>query len=93
MNDRPLALATNPDGNGLHQAAAVGLTVTGLDVHVQGMQAVGTMVAVIRTGTGRNHQSAAVLTGKTFLAGMVLVITLLKLLTLVFSIHGIYSVS
>ena len=44
MDDCPLAALAHPYGDRLHDAAAVGFPVAGLDVHMQAAQTVWTMV-------------------------------------------------
>ena len=50
VDDRPLAAPAYPDRHRLHDAAAVGSPVTGLDVYVQAGEAVGAVVAVVAPG-------------------------------------------
>ena len=91
VDDRPLAALAYPDRHRLHDAAAVGSPVAGLDVYVQAGEAVGAVVAVVAAGLLRCAESAADLAGEGVIAGMVLVVAFFKSLPLVFAVHGVSS--
>ena len=87
VDDGPLALIANPNSNGFHDATAIGFPVTGLYIHVEAAQAVGAMIAMIAGSALRHYQTAAEFAFKTFVAGVGLIISLLKCLSFVFTIH------
>ena len=91
VDDGPLAALADPDGHRLHDAAAVGSPVAGLDVYVQAGKAVGAVVAVVAAGPLRCAESAADLAGEGVIAGMGLVVAFFKSLPLVFAVHGVSS--
>ena len=89
VDDRPLAAPAYPDRHRLHDAAAVGSPVAGLDVFVQAGEAVGAVVAVVAAGVLRRAEPAADLAGKGILAGVRLVVAFFKGLAFVFAVHGV----
>lgn len=89
--DRPFTAPAYPDRHRLHDAAAVGSPVAGLDVYVQAGKAVGAVVAVVAAGLLRCAESAADLAGKGVAAGMGLVVAFFKSLPLVFAVHSVSS--
>ena len=91
VDDRPLAAPAYPDRHRLHDAAAVGSPVAGLDVYVQAGEAVGAVVAVVAAGPLWCAESAADLAGEGVIAGMGLVVAFFKSLPLVFAVHGVSS--
>ena len=88
VDDRPLAALAYPDRHRLHDAAAVGRPVAGLDVYVQAGEAVGAVVAVVAAGPLRCAESAADLAGKAVTAGMGLVVVLFKGFPFIFTVHS-----
>ena len=93
VNDRPLAALTHPDGDRLHDTAAVGCTVTRLNIDMQAAQAVVAMIAVLTSGILRYDGAAANLAGKAVRTRMGLVVTLFKLLALILSVHILFPES
>ena len=91
VDDRPLAAPAYPDRHWLHDAAAVGRPVAGLDVYVQAGEAVGTVVTVVAAGILRCAEPTADLAGEGVIAGMGLVVAFFKSLPLVFAVHGVSS--
>ena len=91
VDDGPFAASAHPNSHWLHDAAAVGRPVAGLDVYVQAGEAVGAVVAVVAAGLLRCAESAADLAGKGVIAGMGLVVAFFKSLPLVFAVHGVSS--
>ena len=91
VDDGPLAALAYPDRHRLHDAAAVGSPVAGLDVYVQAGKAVGAVVAVVAAGPLRCAESTADLAGEGVIAGMGLVVAFFKSLPLVFAVHGVSS--
>ena len=91
VDDRPLAALAYPDRHRLHDAAAVGSPVAGLDVYMQAGKAVGTVVAVVAAGILRCTEPATDLAGKAVAAGMGLVVAFFKGLPLVFAVHSVSS--
>lgn len=91
VDDRPFTTPAYPDRHRLHDAAAVGSPVAGLDVYVQAGKAVGAVVAVVAAGPLRCAESAADLAGEGVIAGMGLVVAFFKSLPLVFAVHGVSS--
>ena len=91
VDDRPFTAPAYPDRHRLHDAAAVGSPVAGLDVYVQAGEAVGAVVAVVAAGLLRCAESAADLAGESVIAGMGLVVAFFKGLPLVFAVHGVFS--
>ncbi len=91
VDDRPLAAPAYPDRHRLHDAAAVGSPVAGLDVYVQAVEAVGAVVAVVAADPLRCAESTADLAGEGVIAGMGLVVAFFKSLPLVFAVHGVSS--
>ena len=87
VDDRPFTAPAYPDRHRLHDAAAVGSPVAGLDVYVQAGKAVGAVVAVVAAGPLRCAESAADLAGEGVAAGVGLVITFFVLFAFVFAIH------
>ena len=90
VNNGPLALVANPYSNGLHDTAAIGFPIAGLNIHMEAAEAVGTMVPMVAGGTLRYYGAAAVLTLEGLGAGVGLIVTFFKRLALVFSVHGDY---
>ena len=76
MNDGPFALVAHPNGHGLHNAAAIGLPIAGLNVHVKAVEAVRAMIAMVAAGAFRHYQTAAELAFEALSAGVGLVVTL-----------------
>jgi hypothetical protein len=93
VDDGPLALVANPDRNGFHDSAAVRSSVTGLDVYVKTLEAIGAVVTVITAGTCRYYQTTAVAAVKSLFTGVVLIISLFVLFSLIFTIHRGYPPS
>ena len=91
VDDRPLAAPAYPDRHRLHDAAAVGGPITGLDIYVQAGEAVWAVVTVVAAGLLRCAESAADLAGEGVIAGMGLVVAFFKSLPLVFAVHGVSS--
>ena len=91
VDDRPFTAPAYPDRHRLHNTAAVGSPVAGLDVYVQAGEAVGAVVAVVAAGLLRCAESAADLAGEGVIAGMGLVVAFFKSLPLVFAVHGVSS--
>ena len=91
VDDRPLTAPAYPDRHRLHDAAAVGSPVAGLDVDVQAGKAVRAVVAVVAAGVLRRAEPAADLAGKGILAGVRLVVAFFKGLAFVFAVHGVSS--
>ena len=89
--DRPLAALAYPDRHRLHDAAAVGGPVAGLDVYMQAGKAVGAVVTVVAAGILRCTEPATDLAGKAVAAGMGLVVAFFKGLPLVFAVHSVSS--
>ena len=89
MDDCPLAALSHPDCHRVHDAAAIGRPVAGLDVDVQTRQAVGAVVAVIAPRVFRNDSSAADLADERVAAGVGLIIAFFKDFAFVFAIHEI----
>ena len=87
MDDRPVAALAHPHSYRLHDAAAIGGSVAGLDVHVEAAQAIVAMVAVIRASAFRGHQPPADLAGEAVIAGVGFEITFFVEFTLVFAVH------
>ena len=95
--DRPFTAPAYPDRHRLHDAAAVGSPVAGLDVYVQAGKAVGAVVAMLGAGRVGGHQPPAHLAGKAVVAGVIFVVALFKGLAFILSVHlascGCYSLS
>ena len=90
VDDGPLAAPAHPDGDRLHDPAAVRLPVAGLDVDMQTCKAVRAVVAVAAPRVIRGAEPAADLTGKGVAAGVVLIIALFQGLSLVFTVHCVF---
>ena len=60
------------------------------DVHMDAVEAVGAMVAMVAAGTGRNYPTAAVTAVEGLFTGVGLIISLFVLFSLVFTIHRGY---
>ena len=91
MDDCPLAAFSHPDCHRVHDAAAIGRPVAGLDVDVQAGKAVWAVVAVVAAGILRRAEPAADLAGEGILAGVRLVVAFFKGLAFVFAVHGVSS--
>ena len=74
VDDSPFAASAHPNSHRLHDAAAVGRPVAGLDVDVQAGKAVRTVVAVVAAGVLRRAEPAADLAGEGIVAGVRLVV-------------------
>lgn len=59
VDQRPFATLSHPDGDRLHEPAAVGLAVAGVDVEVDAVQAVGAVVPMFGPATGADDRYAA----------------------------------
>ena len=88
MNDSPFPAFAHPDGNRLHNPAAITFPVAGFNIHVKAAQAIGAMVAMITAGAFRCAKSSADLAGKAVLASMCFILTLFKGFAFIFAIHG-----
>ena len=88
VDDGPFAVFSYPDGDGLHDTAAVRGTVAGLNVHVQAGKAIGAVVAVVAAGVLGSAKPVADLAGKAVVAGVGLVIAFFKGFPLVFAVHS-----
>ena len=86
--DGPLSSPAHPDGDRLHDAAAVTCPVAGFYVHMQAGQAVGAVVAVVAACIFRQTGSAADLAGKCVVTGMVLIVAFFKGFAFVFAVHS-----
>jgi len=91
VDDGPLAIFADPDGDRLHDTAALCCAVTGFDVQVEAVEAIRAMVTVAASRILGNDNPAAEFAGKRILAGMIFEIVLLKGLTFIFSIQVKYS--
>ena len=91
VDDSPFAASAHPNSHRLHDAAAVGRPVAGLDVDVQAGKAVWAVVAVVAAGVLRRAEPAADLAGEGILAGVRLVVAFFKGLAFVFAVHGVSS--
>lgn len=87
MDHRPFAVLAYPDGDRLHDPSAVRGPVAGLHVHVEAVQAVGAVVAVLAPGTRRDHGPPADAAGEAVMAWMGLVVAFFKGFSLVFSVQ------
>ncbi len=58
MYERPLAVASHPDGNRLHSSTAVGTAVSARPVEVAAPETAGAVIAVRRAPHGSGHHSA-----------------------------------
>ena len=74
VDDRPFAALTHPDGDRLHDAAAVAGAVAWLYVHMKAGKAVRTMVSVVAAGVFRRTEPAADLAGKRVVTGVGLIL-------------------
>ena len=74
----PLAMPAHPHRDGLHVPSAVGGPVAGLDIDMQAVQAVWTVVAVAGTRALGDHLAAAVLAGKDIVTGVCLIVSFFK---------------
>ena len=88
VDDGPLPFIAHPHRHRLHNAAAVGLPIPGLNVHMERTQTVGAVIPMVAAGAHRNHQSAAVFAGEAFLAGVGLIVALFVLSALIFTVHS-----
>lgn len=88
MDDRPFAIFSDPDGNRVHNAAAVRGPVAGFHIHVETAETVGAVVAMVAPRSGGDDRPAADLAGEAVVAGVGFVISLFELLSFVFPIHG-----
>lgn len=88
VDDRPLPVFPHPYAHRIHDAAAAGLPVSGFVIDMQARQAIGTVVAVVAAGAGRNDLTAADLTGKNLVACVRFVVACFKLLSFICPIHG-----
>ena len=91
VDQSPLPLVADPDSDRLHDTAAVSFAVTGFVVQMHGMEAVGTVIAMVAAGTHGYYFTTTVAAGKDFITGVGFVIALVVLFSLVFSIHDLTS--
>ena len=82
VDNCPFAAFAHPDGNRLHDAAAVGCAVARLFVYMKAGQAVGTMVAVPAARILRRTQPTADFAGKAVSTIMGFIVTFSKVLRL-----------
>ena len=87
VNDRPLSVFPDPHGYRLHMTAAVRRPVSGFYIHMQAVQAVGTMVPVIAAGSCRHDRTSAYFARKCLVTGMIFVISFFKSFSLILSIQ------
>lgn len=59
MDHRPFAAFAHPDGDRLHESAAVGLAVAGFDVEVHAVQTIGAVVPMLGPSAGADDRHAA----------------------------------
>ena len=86
--DRPFSTFAHPDGDRLHDAAAVACPVAGFYVHMKAAQAVGAVVAVGAACIFRHTGSAADLAGKCIVTGVGLIVAFFKGFAFVFAVHS-----
>ena len=87
MNDRPLSVFSDPYRDRFHETAAIGCAVSWLYVHMEARKAVRAVVAVVASGSCRDHQASALLTGKAIRTCMCFIIPFFKVFLFVFTVH------
>ena len=87
VDNCPFAAFAHPDGNRLHDAAAVGCAVARLFVYMKTRQAVGAMVAVPTARILRRTQPTADFAGKAVSTIMGFIVTFFKSFAFVFTVH------
>ena len=80
-------LVADPNSHRLHNTAAVGFPVAGLDIHMETAEAVRAVVAVLGRCALRDHKASAEFAVEGFVAGMGLIIALFEGHTLILSVH------
>ena len=78
VDDGPFPALAHPDRDRVHDPAAVGCPVAGLEVDVEAGEAVGTVVAVVTPCVLRGAEPPADLAGKAVIAGMGLIIAFFR---------------
>ena len=90
MNNRPFPILSYPNGNGFHNPAAIGGTVSRFDIQMLAGQAIWTVISVFASRTGWHYSSSTYFTNKNLVAWMCFIITFMIWFLSIFPIHGRY---
>ena len=90
VNNCPLSIRSYPYRNRFHLSSTICSAVSRIIIHMHTAQTIRTVIPVIRSCTLRTYDTPTAITGKTFIAGMLFVISLFINFAFIFSIQFLF---